>query len=159
LAPVALGASPDADGTDFVVWSGVAERVELCLFAPDGTETDRLDLVGDVDEAGGWRVRVPGVGTGQRYGYRVHGPGDPARGLACDPAKLLLDPAARALEGEVRWTPELLAPGVDSAPDVPAASCWRHPPSPAPASRPRTPGASRWCTRRTSVHSPLATRW
>jgi isoamylase len=122
VEPVALGATPDPDGTTFVVWSSVAERVELCLFAPDGSESDRVDLVegaGEAGDPGTWRAHVSGVGPGQRYGYRVHGPGDPAQGLACDPAKLLLDPATRAVEGEVRWTPELLAPGVDSSPDVP----------------------------------------
>jgi glycogen operon protein len=116
VAATALGATPDPDGTTFEVWSSVADRIELCLFADDGTEADRVDLEPD---DGRWRVRVGGAAPGQRYGYRAHGPGDPANGLACDPAKLLVDPAARRVEGEVRWHPDLLAPGVDSAPHVP----------------------------------------
>ncbi|HEX2578400.1 MAG TPA: hypothetical protein VHK88_18790 [Aquihabitans sp.] len=132
-----LGATTGAGGTTFVVASGVAERIELCLFAGDGTETDRLDLTPGEDAL--WRASVPGVGDGQRYGFRVHGPGDPARGHACDPAKLLVDPAARRVAGELRWAPELTVPGVDSSPFVPR-SVVVAPPSPvAASSRPATP--------------------
>lgn len=112
-----LGATVLDAGVRFVVASGVADRVELCLFDPDGVEQDRLLL--DPADDGTWRTTVAGAGAGQRYGYRVHGPGDPANGHACDPAKLLVDPAARRVVGELRWTPELVTPGVDSAPLVP----------------------------------------
>ncbi len=112
-----LGATVVDGGTRFVVQSAVASRIELCLFAPDGPEADRVDLQPHAD--GTWSATVAGVQHGQRYGYRVHGPGNPAEGHACDPAKLLVDPAARRLVGDLAWRPELLAPGVDSAPLVP----------------------------------------
>jgi glycogen operon protein len=115
-----LGAEPIDGGTAFTVVSGVAERIELCLFDRDGAEADRLDLAPGGDAGSGeWRVEVPGVAAGQRYGFRVHGPGDPANGHACDPAKLLVDPAARRVVGELRRSAELVTPGVDSAPYVP----------------------------------------
>lgn len=112
-----LGATVGADGVRFVVASGVAERIELCLFDGDGTEHDRVDLT--AGDGGLWTAVVGGAGAGQRYGFRVHGPGQPAEGHACDPAKLLVDPAARRVTGELRWTKELVTPGVDSAPLVP----------------------------------------
>ena len=112
----ALGATVADGGTRFTVTSGVAERIELCLFDADGAEQDRLELTAD---DGTWSVDVAGVGSGQRYGYRVHGPGNPAEGHACDPAKLLVDPAARRVTGELRWSKELVTPGVDSAGLVP----------------------------------------
>ncbi|MGN6694719.1 MAG: glycogen debranching enzyme, partial [Aquihabitans sp.] len=112
-----LGATVTAEGTRFVVTSGVAERIELCLFDGDGTETDRVDLA--ADGAGTWSALVPGATGGQRYGYRVHGPGNPAEGHACDPAKLLVDPAARRVAGDLRWSKELVTPGVDSSSFVP----------------------------------------
>ncbi|QXC61816.1 glycogen debranching enzyme [Aquihabitans sp. G128] len=132
-----LGATVGTEGTTFVVSSGVAERIELCLFGTDGAEADRVDLTGDRD--GLWRATVAGVGHGQRYGFRVHGPGDPAAGHACDPAKLLVDPAARRVAGELQWSRELVAPGVDSSPLVPR-SVVVAPLAPVPASeRPGTP--------------------
>src|ERR1035438_10440407 len=72
---------------------GVAERVELCLFDEDGKET-KVDL----HEVDGfvWHGYLPGIGPGQRYGYRVHGPYHPARGMRCDGSKLLLDPYGKA---------------------------------------------------------------
>lgn len=75
-------------------------------------EHDRLDLAPGGDAT--WCADVPGVAAGQRYGFHVHGPGDPTNGHTCDPAKLLVDPAARRVAGELRWTPELVTPGVDS---------------------------------------------
>lgn len=100
-----LGASFDGVGTNFSVFSEVAERVELCLIGEDGAER-RLDL----PEVSGycWHGYVPGVKLGQRYGFRVHGPWNPARGLRCNSAKLLLDPYAKAIEGSAAWSPELL---------------------------------------------------
>jgi glycogen operon protein len=72
------------------------------------------------------------VGPGQRYGYRVHGPGNPAEGHACDPAKLLVDPAARRVVGDLRWTKELVTPGVDSADLVPRSVVVAPPTTPPP---------------------------
>jgi len=89
-----------------VLFSEVAERVELCLFDDIGAER-RIDL--PEVTAYCWHGYVPGVRPGQRYGYRVHGPYDPARGQRCQPAKLLLDPYARAIEGQPRWGQELFA--------------------------------------------------
>ncbi|MDQ1477814.1 MAG: isoamylase [Actinomycetota bacterium] len=97
-----LGATYDGAGTNFVLFSEVAERVELCLVDDNGVET-RVPIE-EVD-AYCWHAYLPGVGPGQRYGYRVHGPWDPAAGVRCNPAKLLLDPYAKAIDGEVDWNP------------------------------------------------------
>jgi glycogen operon protein len=102
--PYPLGASFDGVGTNFALFSEVADRVELCLFDDDGTE-ERVELT-EVD-AYVWHCYLPAVRAGQRYGYRVHGPFDPGRGLRCNPAKLLLDPYARATAGEIDWDESL----------------------------------------------------
>jgi isoamylase len=101
-----LGASYDGAGTNFALFSEIAEQVELCLFAGDGAET-RVAL----REVDGfiWHCYLPGVGPGQRYGYRIHGRYDPAAGHRCNPAKLLLDPYAKAVEGSVGWDPAVYA--------------------------------------------------
>jgi len=112
-----LGATPAAGGTNFAVTSTVADAVTLCLFDEAGRET-QVPLQ-DYD-AGVWHGLVPGIGPGQAYGYRVAGPYDPARGLHCNPAKLLLDPYARAISGEVTFGPEVLAYAVDD-PGTPSA--------------------------------------
>ncbi|GAA4400341.1 glycogen debranching protein GlgX [Fodinibacter luteus] len=95
-------------GADVAVYAGHADTVELCLFDPgddDGTSERRVPLR---ERAHGWWFAfVPGVRAGQRYGVRVHGTWDPDQGLRHNPAKLLLDPYARAVEGEVRWGPEV----------------------------------------------------
>src|SRR5688500_17566709 len=93
-----LGASYDGAGVNFALFSEVADRVELCLIAEDGTER-RLEMT----EVDGFvhHMYIPGLQPGQRYGYRVHGPYDPASGLRCNPAKLLLDPYAKAVEGQI----------------------------------------------------------
>lgn len=96
--PYPLGATFDGAGTNFALFSEVAERVELCLIDPDGTE-QRIDLP-EVD-AFVWHGYLPSVQPGQRYGFRVHGPYDPASGKRCNPAKLLLDPYAKAIDGQV----------------------------------------------------------
>jgi glycogen operon protein len=95
-----LGATYDGTGTNFALFSEVAERVELCLFDSEGTET-RVVL----PEVDGfvWHGFLPGVEPGQYYGYRVHGPNDPSRGLRCNPNKLLLDPYAKAIDGTIEW--------------------------------------------------------
>jgi len=97
-----LGATFDGSGTNFALFSEVAERVELCLFDDDGSRTETRVEVTEVD-AFVWHVYLPHVQPGQRYGYRVHGPWDPAQGLRCNPAKLLLDPYARATSGDITW--------------------------------------------------------
>ena len=98
--PYPLGATYDGSGTNFALFSEVADRVELCLFDEAGAET-RLTLT--ERDAFVWHAYLPGVGPGQRYGYRVHGPYEPAEGHRCNPAKLLLDPYAKAVEGSVDW--------------------------------------------------------
>ncbi|MFZ2527883.1 MAG: glycogen debranching protein GlgX [Rhodococcus sp. (in: high G+C Gram-positive bacteria)] len=94
--PYPLGATYDGAGTNFAVFSEVATKVELCLIARDSTET-RIPL----EEIDGyvWHAYLPTVSPGQRYGFRVHGPYDPAQGLRCDPSKLLLDPYGKAFDG------------------------------------------------------------
>ncbi|MGH3760162.1 glycogen debranching protein GlgX [Actinophytocola sp.] len=96
--PFPLGAHPEAGGVRFAVASSVADAVDLCLIAEDGTE-HRIGLTERT--FGIWHGLVPGVTPGQRYGYRVHGPYDPARGLRANPAKLLVDPHARRITGRV----------------------------------------------------------
>jgi isoamylase len=95
-----LGATYDGAGTNFALFSEVAERVELCLFDAAGNE-QRLDLPESTGHV--WHGYLPGLEPGQRYGYRVHGPWEPAQGHRCNPAKLLLDPYARAIEGLPQW--------------------------------------------------------
>ncbi|MBM3715122.1 MAG: glycogen debranching protein GlgX [Actinobacteria bacterium] len=95
-----LGATYDGNGTNFALFSEGAEKVELCLFDEDGTETC-YELI-DVD-AFVWHAYLPNVLPGQRYGYRVHGEYDPANGKRFNPAKLLLDPYAKAVEGQIDW--------------------------------------------------------
>ena len=99
-----LGACYDGFGTNFAVFSEVAQKVELCLFDADGTET-RVTL----PEVDGfvWHGYLPTAEPGQRYGYRVHGPHDPALGLRCNPTKLLLDPYAKAIDGHFDWEQSL----------------------------------------------------
>ena len=102
--PSPLGATPRDGGTNFAVASSVAEAAEVCLFDEAGAET-RVELR-DYDD-GVWHGFVPRIGPGQAYGFRVRGPYDAARGLRCNPAKLLLDPYARAVRGEVSFGPEV----------------------------------------------------
>ena len=106
-----LGATPQDGGTNFAVTSSIADAVTLCLFDDAGRET-KIPLQ-DYD-AGVWHGFVPGVGPGQAYGYRVSGPYDPARGLRCNPAKLLIDPYARAISGEVTFGPEVYGYATDN---------------------------------------------
>ncbi|UZJ23503.1 glycogen debranching protein GlgX [Rhodococcus antarcticus] len=99
-----LGATYDGTGTNFAIFSEVADAVELCLVADDGTET-RVPL----EEVDGfvWHGYLPLVQPGQRYGYRVHGPYDPLAGQRCDPSKLLLDPYGKAFDGAFDGDPSL----------------------------------------------------
>jgi isoamylase len=127
-----LGATWDGWGTNFALFSEVADGVELCLFAGDGSKADtaRTETRVQMTEADGfvWHAYLPGVGPGQRYGYRVHGPYDPGAGLRCDPSKLLLDPYAKAVHGQLTWSESLFSYNLadsrvrnlaDSAPSMP----------------------------------------
>jgi glycogen operon protein len=98
-----LGATYDGSGTNFAVFSEAAEKVELCLF-DNGTET-RVTL----PEVDGfvWHGFIPNIEPGQRYGYRVYGPYDPAAGQRCNPNKLLIDPYAKAIDGNFEWNQSL----------------------------------------------------
>ena len=98
--PYPLGAAYDGGGTNFSLFSEVAEKVELCLY-DDGGHEERVVL--DEIDASCWHGYLPSVAPGQRYGYRVHGPWAPEAGQRCNPAKLLLDPYAKAIEGQVVW--------------------------------------------------------
>jgi isoamylase len=100
--PFPLGATSDARGTNFSIFSEVANRVELCLYDDRGRET-RVDL--PERTAYCWHGYLPGVKAGQRYGFRVHGPWEPAHGHRGNPAKLLVDPYARAITGDIKWDP------------------------------------------------------
>ena len=120
-----LGATFDGSGTNFTLFSSVANRVELCLFDAAGVE-NRVELT--ERDADIWHGYLPAVQPGQRYGFRVHGPDDPAGGTRCNPAKLLLDPYAKAVDGDVDWSAACFAyrwdnptkPNLDdSAPHVP----------------------------------------
>ena len=124
--PQPLGATWDGEGTNFALFAEAAEAVELCLFDDDGHEQRLLftEVTAHV-----WHGYVPGVAPGRRYGYRVHGPYEPARGLRFNPAKLLVDPYARAIDRVPHWTDSIygytrgaaddVADPRDSAPDVP----------------------------------------
>jgi isoamylase len=107
--PFPLGATPGPGGTNFAV-TAAGDGVDVCLFGPDGTET-RVPLPEHDGEV--WHGFLPGIRPGQAYGYRVSGPYDPSRGLRCNPAKLLLDPYARAIDGLVRFGPEVLGYALD----------------------------------------------
>jgi isoamylase len=98
--PYPLGAAYDGGGTNFSLFSEAAEGVELCLFDDGGSE-QRIAL--EEIDASCWHAYLPSVMPGQRYGYRVHGPWAPEQGYRCNPAKLLIDPYAKAIEGQVDW--------------------------------------------------------
>ena len=102
-SPAPLGAQADGEGVNFALYSGGAEAVELCLYDGNRHETARHFM--PQCTAGVWHGYLPGCRPGQRYGYRVHGPWAPTRGLRFNPAKLLIDPYARRLDGVFRWDP------------------------------------------------------
>lgn len=93
-----LGAHYDGAGVNFSIYSQVADKVELCLFDDQDHET-RIAMTEQNSYV--WHNYLPGIQPGQRYGYRVYGPYDPNRGLRCNPNKLLLDPYAYAIEGNI----------------------------------------------------------
>ncbi len=127
--PYPLGAKWDGTGVNFSIYSERATGVDLCLFDDDGIESERIPLT-EVT-AFVWHGYLPGIPAGQKYGYRVHGPWDPANGLRFNPAKLLVDPYAQAITGYVDWTQpifpykfgshdaDLVRDDRDSAPGVP----------------------------------------
>jgi isoamylase len=104
--PYPLGSTYDGTGTNFAVFSEVADKVELCLFDDAGVET-RIELP-EVD-AFVWHGYLPNIGPGQRYGFRVYGPYEPENGHRCNPAKLLLDPYSKAVEGGIDWDESLFS--------------------------------------------------
>ena len=100
-----LGATFDGDGVNFAIFSAHAERVELCLFDADGkNEIERITLPEFTNEI--WHGYIPGLKPGALYGYRVHGPYDPENGHRFNANKLLVDPYARELVGDIEWGPE-----------------------------------------------------
>src|ERR1035438_9580156 len=113
--PYPLGATWDGWGTNFTLFSEVAERVQLCLFdeadddAGSGAGSKLTETQIDLTEIDGfvWHGYLPGIAPGQRYGYRVHGPYEPPRGRRCDGSKLVLDPYGKAIEGDVSWDESL----------------------------------------------------
>ncbi|HET6874028.1 MAG TPA: glycogen debranching protein GlgX [Acidimicrobiales bacterium] len=114
--PFPLGAHYDGSGTNFSLFSEAAEAVELCLFDDDRQET-RVELT-EVDVFC-WHGYVPNIQPGQRYGFRVHGPYAPAEGARCNPAKLLIDPYAKAVEGQVDWNPAVFGYNFDEPDGAP----------------------------------------
>jgi glycogen operon protein len=101
--PYPLGATYDGSGTNFALFSEVAERIDLCLFDAQGETRIALPEV----DAFVWHAFLPGVEPGQHYGYRVYGPYAPKRGQRCNPSKLLLDPYGKAIDGQIQWDPSL----------------------------------------------------
>ncbi len=165
--PYPLGATYDGSGTNFSLFTTVADGVELCLLGDSirdasgqliGIEEERIEL----HEVDGycWHTYLPDVRPGQRYGYRVHGPWDPAKGLWCNPAKLLLDPYVKAVDGEVDWDPACFAYDLEirrgrTRPTAPRT--FRSASSATPSSTGPTTGhrATR-CTRRSSTRPTSA---
>ncbi|HEX2611410.1 MAG TPA: hypothetical protein VHK68_10405, partial [Gemmatimonadales bacterium] len=113
--PAPLGATWDGEGTNFAIFSEHATSVELCLFLhpEDPAETERIQLRERTDQI--WHAYLPDVRPGQAYGYRVHGPHSPAQGHRFNPAKLLVDPYAKAISGTVEWSDALSGYPVRSA--------------------------------------------
>jgi isoamylase len=100
--PYPLGAVWDGKGVNFAIFSENATRVELCLFNQDDSqETARVPFEEYHNQV--WHAYLPDVRPGQKYGYRVHGPYEPNSGHRFNPAKLLIDPYARAITGDVNW--------------------------------------------------------
>jgi glycogen operon protein len=147
-SPAPLGASPDADGTNFALYSAGATQVEVCLFDAEGRETSRHMLPDCSDHV--WHGYLPGCRAGQLYGYRVHGDYKPEAGLRFNPNKLLIDPYARQLQGDLRWSSEVFdfLPGsrdgelrlnpADSSPFVPKSVVL----AAQPAAETRRPGTA-----------------
>lgn len=122
--PYPLGATYDGSGTNFAIFSERAEKIELCLFDDQGVET-RITL----PEVTGYchHGYLPKINPGQRYGYRVHGPWDPNNGQRFNPNKLLLDPYAKAIDGQITWNEAVFPYHFNKSPDerndLDSASC------------------------------------
>ena len=148
--PYPLGANYDGAGTNFSLYSELATRVDLCLLGVDGEE-ERIPL--PETTAYCWHAYLPRVSPGQRYGFRVHGPWNPAAGHRCSPSKLLIDPYAKAIDGDVKWDesvfsysfadPTMQLNEADSGPSIPHSHrsrkgrrrrCASRPPTICPAS-------------------------
>ncbi|MGA1077307.1 MAG: glycogen debranching enzyme, partial [Ilumatobacteraceae bacterium] len=130
--PYPLGATYDGNGTNFSLFSSIAEGVELCLFGGTTPDGRRDEVRIEMTEVDGhiWHAHLPDIRPGQHYGWRVHGPWDPESGLWCNPTKLLLDPYAKAVDGSVDWNAACFGydqddpdrpDHADSAPHVPLA--------------------------------------
>jgi glycogen operon protein len=104
-SPFPRGANWDGKGCNFSLFSESAESVELCLFDASGNNEQRIRI--RERTSGVWHIYLPGVGPGQLYGYRVHGPYVPESGLRFNPNKLLLDPYAKAIGRPLQWADEL----------------------------------------------------
>ncbi|HWK15000.1 MAG TPA: glycogen debranching protein GlgX [Rhizobiaceae bacterium] len=131
-----FGAVPEAGGVRFSVWSGAAERIWVCLFDAPYDETARHELTRD--DRGVFSAFVPGAGAGTRYGFRADGPCDPAKGFWFDPAKLLMDPYALAIDWPYQYNALMAAPRwqqCDTAAMMPKAVVTALPP-PLPLSPP-----------------------
>lgn len=114
-APYPLGAVFDGSGTNFSIFSEIAERVDLCLFDENDNET----VVPLVENSGCcWHGYLPNVAPGQRYGYRVHGPWQPSQGHRCNPNKLLLDPYAKGIDGQIQWDPSIFPYPLEQGPNA-----------------------------------------
>jgi len=113
--PYPLGATYDGYGTNFAVFSEVADKIELCLF--NGSGERRVALTRGVGSV--WHAYLPELGPGTLYGFRAHGPWAPQRGLRCNPNKLLIDPYAKELSGEPVWHPSMI--GHEGSPEGPAS--------------------------------------
>ena len=132
--PYPLGASWDGKGVNFALFSAHAEKVELCLFDRSGQyEQSRIELPEYTDEV--WHCYLPEMRPDQLYGYRVYGPYDPAAGHRFNPNKLLLDPYAKAIAGQVRWSDVVYGYRVGSPREEVRGPAYR---------RAAWPGALRW---------------
>ena len=124
-SPLPLGATFDGVGTNVALFSEVAESVEFCVFDADGSE-QRFALP---ERSGSvWHGYFPDVDANTQYGFRVHGPWDPANGHRCNPAKLLLDPYARAIEGTFSWGQEMFSYNFDNHDELDTSDSAPHTP-------------------------------
>lgn len=114
--PYPLGARWDGEGTNFAIFSQHADAVELCLFGPDGREAERIRLREQASFI--WHAYLPDVRPGQLYGYRIHGPYEPAQGHRFNPHKLLVDPYARALTKDFEWHDSVFGYRVETQDDT-----------------------------------------
>src|ERR1700685_3017464 len=116
-SPYPQGATWDGTGVNFAIYSENATRVDLCLFQELGSpEHDTIEMPATSGYV--WHCYVPGLTIGQLYGYRVHGPYEPERGLRFNPSKLLIDPYAKAIEGSIDYAAAHVLPYVPGDEDA-----------------------------------------